>query len=209
MSNCDNDCKKDCKVTIGNVECSITGKFERPSPCECEQIDQLLIINGVCPREQLENFLDCGDIRRWTQIFIPEVLCVPCQKPDIEQLISISAVVEILSQQVIRTPGECGIALTNEECTDLTGRKLIIEGVLRQKIVYAAAVEEQSVHSVHFDVPFSAFIVLSPHDPLSRKFKVDVCIEDIFVTDITPRRIFKNVTLVIRALPIICPEICV
>jgi hypothetical protein len=136
-------------------------------------------------------------------------LCIPCQKPDIEQLISISAVVEIISQQVIRTPGECHMVLTNEECTDLTGKKLIIEGVLQQKIVYAAAVEEQSVHSVHFDVPFSAFIVLAPHDPLTREFKIDVCIEDIFIADLTPRKIFKNVTLVIRALPIVNSKICI
>ncbi|WP_371372027.1 DUF3794 domain-containing protein [Sporomusa aerivorans] len=208
MSFCNTNCQKECKATIGNVECTMSGKFERPSPCECEMKDHLLIINGICPREQLENFLDCGDIRRWTQIFVPEVLCIPSQKPDIEQLVSISAVVEIISQQIVRTPGDEGMTFTNEECTDLTGKKLIIEGVLQQKIVYAAAVDEQSVHSVHFDVPFSAFIVLSPKDPRTRKFKIDVCIEDIFVSDITPRKIFKNVTLVIRALPIICPEIC-
>ena len=205
MSTCDNDCKKECKATVGTAECSITGKFERPTRCECEQIDPQLIINGICPSEQLECFLECGDIRRWTQIFVPEVLCIPHQKPDIEQLLSVSAVVEIISQHVVRTPGDDHMTFTNEECTDLTGKKLIIEGILQQKIVYAAAVEEQSVHSAHFDVPFSAFIVLAPNDPLSRKFKISSCIEDIFVTNITPRKIFKNVTLVIKALPIICP----
>lgn len=200
---------KEYEEATDNADCNDTRKVEKSHVCGCEQINQLLIINGVCPRAEIECFLDCGNIRRWTQIFIPEVLCVPCQKPDIEQIISISAAVEILSQRVICTPGDCHIPLTNEECTDLTGRKLIIEGVLRQKIVYAAAVKEQSVHSAHFDVPFSAFIVLSPCDPLTRKFKIDACIEDIFVTAVTPREIFKNVTLVIRALPIICPEICI
>lgn len=200
---------KECEESAVTADGSATRKFGKPDYCGYEKNDHLLIINGVCPKHELECFLDCGHIRRWTQIFIPEVLCIPCPKPDIEQLISISAVVEILSQRVIRTPGEYGLPLTNEECTDITGRKLIIEGVLRQKIVYAAAVKEQSVHSVHFDVPFSAFIVLSPCDPLTSKFKIDVCIEDIFVTDVAPRKIFKNVSLVIRALPIMCPEICI
>ena len=209
MNNCDTNCLKECKATLGNVECSVNGNFDRPLPCECEKVDELVIINGICPREKLECFLDCGNIRRWTQLLVPEVLCIPCQKPDIEQLISITAIVDIISQRVVRTPGDKCMTLTNEECTDLTGKKLIIEGVLQQKIVYAAAVEEQSVHSVHFDVPFSAFIILAPEDHLSKKFKVEACIEDIFITNITARKIFKNVTLVIRALPIACPEICI
>ncbi|QDR82807.1 DUF3794 domain-containing protein [Sporomusa termitida] len=202
------DCKEGEESTVA-VDGNVTKKFEKSLACGCEKNDHMLIINGVCSKDELQCFLDCGNIRRWTQVFIPEVLCIPCPKPDIEQLISISALVEILSQRVIRTPGEYGLPLTNEECTDITGRKLIIEGVLRQKIIYAAAVKEQSVHSVHFDVPFSAFIVLSPCDPLTRKFEIDVCIEDIFVTDIAPRKIFKNVSFVIRALPIMCPEICI
>ncbi len=137
---------------------------------------------------------------------VPEVLCIPPQKPDIEQLISISSQAEIISQRVVITPIKPrdhypDRPAQNQEGTMLTGRKLIIEGVLRQKIVYAA-LPDQSVHSVNLDVPFSTFIILAPHDQLTRQFKIDHCIEDIFVTDITPRKIFKNVTLVIRALPL-------
>lgn len=51
------------------------------------------------------------------------------------------------------------ILLPNEEGTFLTGRKIIVEGFLNQKVVYTAALEEQSVHSAHFCVPFSAFII--------------------------------------------------
>lgn len=48
-------------------------------------------------------------------------------------------------------------ALTlNEEGTLLSGRKLIAEGVLRQKAVYTALVPTQSVHSIHNEVPFTA-----------------------------------------------------
>ena len=45
----------------------------------------------------------------------------------------------------------------------LTGWKLIIEGVLDHKIEYVADLPEQSVHSAHFRVPFSTFIIL-PED---------------------------------------------
>lgn len=47
----------------------------------------------------------------------------------------------------------------NEEGTCLTGRKLIIEGVLRQKVVYTGLVESQSVHSTHNEIPFTAYII--------------------------------------------------
>lgn len=49
--------------------------------------------------------------------------------------------------------------IPNKEGTCLTGRKLVIEGVLKQKLVYTANVETQSVHSAHFEIPFSAFVI--------------------------------------------------
>lgn len=49
--------------------------------------------------------------------------------------------------------------IPNEEGTCLSGRKLIVEGVLKQKVVYTALVETQSVHSVHNEVPFTAYIL--------------------------------------------------
>lgn len=49
--------------------------------------------------------------------------------------------------------------IPNAEGTCLSGRKLVIEGVLKQKIVYTGLVDEQSVHSAHYTMPFSAFII--------------------------------------------------
>lgn len=47
----------------------------------------------------------------------------------------------------------------NAEGTCLSGRKLIVEGTIRQKVVYTAEVAEQSVHSAHYEVPFLAYII--------------------------------------------------
>lgn len=206
MRYCDKESDKE-NVSIESADCRVMGKFQKPSRSEPEDRAQLLTINGICSPEKLEKFLDDGAIRRWTELVVPEVLCIPTFKPDIEQLISISAAVELICERVISTPfkttnPKLSPPIFNQEGTAITGRKLVIEGVLSQKIVYSAC-QTQSVHAVHFDTPFSAFLVLDPQDPLTRKFKVDVCIEDIFVTDITQRKIFKNVTLVIRALPLL------
>lgn len=47
----------------------------------------------------------------------------------------------------------------NEEGTCLSGRKLVIEGVLEQKVVYTALVASQTVHSVCRAIPFSAYVI--------------------------------------------------
>lgn len=56
-------------------------------------------------------------------------------------------------------PGTAFEIIGNAEGTCLTGRKLIIEGTIKQKVVYTAELSEQSVHSAHFEVPFIAFII--------------------------------------------------
>lgn len=50
----------------------------------------------------------------------------------------------------------------NTEGTCLSGRKLVIEGTLKQKLVYTGEVDVQSVHSAHYDVPFITFIIAYP-----------------------------------------------
>ncbi|MGL5347799.1 MAG: DUF3794 domain-containing protein [Peptostreptococcaceae bacterium] len=123
--------------------------------------------------------------------------------------------------------------IPNEEGTCLTGRKLIVEGKLIQKIVYTAEVAVQSVHSAHYEIPFSAFIipytkvdgdpksytVIDPTDPkktivivgyradelvidLCEDFCVDAYIEDVYITAMDCRTMFKNVTLFLRAKPV-------
>ena len=113
---------------------------------------------------------------------------------------------------------------------------MIIEGTLKQKIVYTAEVDTQSVHSAHYEVPFMAFIIpyakfegltyqknIEVYDPvtngpisingyvynpdegitvdLCEEFTIEKCIEDVYVYALDPRRIFKNVTVFLKAKP--------
>ncbi|MCT4605599.1 MAG: DUF3794 domain-containing protein [Marinisporobacter sp.] len=164
---------------------------------------------GLCD----PSVFDLATYPYWTQISIPESLILPEQKPDIEQINSVNISVEILRKKVIVTPNSDGVE--NQEGKLLTGRKLIVEGQLCQTINYTAAVPEQSVHSAHFVVPFSAFIVLadpiSGTDPLDLNFDVNACVEDVFILNVCPRQIFKNVTLFLQAVPAAmteCPDNC-
>ena len=117
----------------------------------------------------------------------------------------------------------CIKLIPNAEGTLLTGRKLIIEGVLNQKVVYTALLPTQPVHSAHYSVPFSAFMIAyakfegmtydiendcfsyTPGQPitvdLNEEFNVIPYIEDIFAYALDQRTIFKNVTLFLKAQP--------
>jgi hypothetical protein len=198
---CENTMKDN---TMGRVVCNSAGSLADNDMDRCCNEESQIIINGVCSQEKLESMLTDTD-KTWTQIFIPEILCVPCQKPDIEELMSVTARVEIISQRVVKTPMDSLVdSITNQEDTNLTGKKLIIEGILRQKVIYTADLPEQSVHSAHFDVPFSAFIIIPQNIPVAVKFVIEPCIEDIYIASCNKRQIFKNVTLFLKATPIIC-----
>lgn len=174
-----------------------------PAPggnCEnlvCDNVENILI-KGVTSPDILKTLLTDAN-NTWTQMDISESLSVPHQKPDIEQLVSLFSKVDIISQKVVKTPIP---GFGNQEGTNLTGRKLIIEGVIRQKIIYTADVPSQSLHSVHFDIPFSAFVVIDETTAGSARFKVEPYIEDIFICAINKRQIFKNTTLFIKVSPI-------
>lgn len=129
------------------------------------------------------------------------------------------------------------VLIGNAEGTCLSGRKLIVEGTLSQKVVYTAEVDTQSVHSAHYEIPFISFIipyakfdgavytqnvaVIDPvtglpltvngfqqtnaADPiivdLDEDFTIDSCVEDIYVYALNARKVFKNVTLFLKATP--------
>lgn len=117
----------------------------------------------------------------------------------------------------------CIKLIPNEEGTLLTGRKLIVEGTISQKVVYTALLPTQPVHSAHYSIPFSAYIIAyakfkdMPYDienncfaytagqpivvDLNEEFSVTPYIEDIFAYALDPRTIFKNVTLFLKAQP--------
>lgn len=189
------------------LNCDYTAKTTHQFYNSCCEQDENVNLVGIYPENKIENLLNCFPTNAWTQFFIPEVVDIPSQKPDVEGVVSVHSDVQIISQRVIKTPVVTGAdgpdyTVSNSECTKLTGRKLIIEGILHQKIVYTAAVEDQSLHSAHFAIPFSVFIIVDKDTTLSQKFKIDSFIEDIFTCRLSERSIFKNTTIFIKATPV-------
>lgn len=178
--------------------------------CDCIQDDHIDIL-GTYPGDKIENILNCSTgADKWTEFFIPEVVDMPAENPPIESISAIKSSIDIISQRVVKTPTVKGYTpvnsleipgekIGNGECTNLTGRKLVIEGVLNQKIIYTATLTEQSLHAARFCIPFSIFIIIDKDTVMSQKFKITPYIEDIFACRLSDTTIFKNTTIFLRA----------
>lgn len=166
---------------------------------------------GVYPENKIEKALNCPqNSDKWVQFFVPEIVDIPTQKPDIEEIVEVNSCVQIISQRVVRTPEVIGYTnsdgifipgdtIDNAECTRLTGKKLIVEGIINQKIIYTALVANQALHSASFAIPFSVFIIVDKDTQLSQSFKITAYIEDIFACKLSERSVFKNTTIFIKA----------
>ncbi|SFJ66775.1 hypothetical protein TPDSL_09090 [Terrisporobacter petrolearius] len=177
----------------------------------CENCS-LLDISGLCNPSDVTNVI--SENPYWIQMNIPEYLTIPEAKPDMEEINSITISVDIFRKEVIEVPVSPvdvdGNFIPNLEGKISTGRKLIIEGQLCQKVVYTADLPSQPVHGAEFYVPFSAYIVVPPTftdandediDSLNIDFQVNACIEDVAVKMIDLRHILKQVTLLLYAVP--------
>ena len=175
----------------------------------------LIDITGICSKDTIA-FVNANTVANppvvgnsyWTQLYFSQTLTKPPQKPDIKELNGITVNVNVLNKRVIVTPDSN--SQPNIEGKYLTGRKLIVEAEICLKVVYTACEEDQSVHSVHFYVPFSAYIVIPKTitfpdgeilDSQHVNYLVSPCVEDLFVNQVTLEDIYQNITVLLQATP--------
>lgn len=187
------------------INCNYTESTSYNFYNKCCINDDKINVLGVFSEKKIEralSFLDDAS-NKWTEFFIPEIVDIPIQKPDMEGILEIHSCISIISQRVVKTPVvigvEVGETISNAECTNLTGRKLVIEGLLKQKVIYTADEPQQSLHSANFVFPFSTFIIIDKETPLSQKFRITPYIEDIYACMLSERSVFKNTTIFIKA----------
>nr|ABH03027.1 hypothetical protein [Clostridium taeniosporum] len=101
---------------------------------------------------------------------------------------------KILECHVISTP-----SIISNEGQILSGYKLIVRGVLEELVEYTSATEEQSVHSAHYSIPFSSFLILPSTYVVGSKIDIEGKVEDIYYKKIDSRCFFKNITILINA----------
>lgn len=179
--------------------------------CECS--DNINYV-GICSEHNMKSALQCGvDSDMWVQLFVSEILDIPEQKPDMEGICTVNSSIKIISQRVVKTPVVTGYTpvggtfisgdeIDNAEGTRLTGKKLVIEGIIRQKAIYTSLSSDQALHSADFLIPFSAFIIVDADAPLTQKYKISAIVEDVFVCGLSEKSFFTNNTIFIKAVPV-------
>lgn len=133
------------------------------------------------------------NINTFKQLSIESYLCLPEVKPSMEALNVVTGTIDIKSCHVVATP-----QVVSEERQVLTGHKLVIHGILNAVVEYTALEPRQSVHSAHYSVPFSTFVILPPDYTIGSKLEIEGTVEDIYYQTMDVRCFFINATALIN-----------
>ncbi|MCM1989318.1 DUF3794 domain-containing protein [Oceanirhabdus seepicola] len=134
-------------------------------------------ISGITPQSKLPK---CPYNYPYKEICETYKLCVPNSKPDIETILQLFIDTSIKKSHVLYTPME---------------NKLIIYGNIHLKILYVANTSSQSVHSAHFDIPFSTFILSS--NICNHIGDTTIFIEDTFVNQLDSKNFYVSTLMLV------------
>lgn len=149
-----------------------------------------------------DNYSDMPEyVKYFTEITFTELLEIPYEKPDVEKLLSVMVSADVISEKLIDTP-----VAKSYEGQVLSGRKLIVEVKLREKVKYVANKQCQSVHSAHYDDVIKSVFVIVPEEIdgvkvsdliRRRKYSITPYLEDVYAVMRDCRTIYKCVTLLV------------
>lgn len=135
-----------------------------------------------------------GNLKNFKQVNYENTFSIPCQKPDMEQIVRVDSKASIFKYEVIKTP--IGVSLEGQE---VTGHKLLVCGDINYKLQYVANEPTQSVHTFHQTVPFCGYIVLPKKFNAGAYINPSTLIEDISVQQIDSRCVYSNITMLLVA----------
>ncbi|MGL5766877.1 MAG: hypothetical protein ACRCX8_14665 [Sarcina sp.] len=98
---------------------------------------------------------------------LDDVLIIPPQKPDIERILDIVAWADVEDFKLVET--EIGYSYEGQR---LTGKKLVTEIKIKEKVTYVADVLEQSGHAAHYEKLKSVFVILP--EKVGNKYTCDL-----------------------------------
>lgn len=156
-----------------------------------------VLVNNKSGSKEFSDTTDTNLIEAAMSIFkqlsVEEELEIPMFKPDIESINEVTGTVDIVGCHLIETA-----TLISQENQRLTGFKLVVTGMLNIVIKYTALDVEQSVHSAHYRVPFSTFIVMPEEYTVGSKIDVEGIVEHIYFKAHDERDFFTNTTLMLN-----------
>ena len=177
-----------------------------PNGCSCSSSDPL-IINGVTPGNILKNVITSQD-KIWNQVSFSRNIILPNNLLNAKSVTLISSSIKVISQKVILAP-PLNPPVKNYYGEILLGKKLAIETVLAQKIVYIADNPQNTKHSLIINLPFSCYIIIPDEIALDQKYKINAYIEDLYSCCLNERTLLSGAILFFKAKEIkSCVSIC-
>ena len=150
------------------------------------------------PEGEAISMVEMG-MSNFKQFSIESYLQIPEVKPDVESINMATGTIDIKNCHVIKTP--INRSMENQR---ITGYKLVVHGILNLVIEYTALDLTQSVHSAHYSVPFSTFVVLPADYMVGSKLDVEGMVEDVYYKSTDIRNFFQNTTAMINVKILMC-----
>lgn len=153
----------------------------------------------VLPLEgEQTNIIKMG-MSNFKQVSIESYLSILEGKPDVETINTAKGTIDIKSSHIIKTCPNI-----SNEGQYLTGHELIVSGCLNLMIEYTALCSVQEVHSAHYCIPFSTFVILPEDYTAGSKIDVQGVVEDVYYKLVNEREFFLNVTALINVKILFC-----
>lgn len=147
----------------------------------CEEMIEVIGVSKIFPSSS----------KNFKQFQIQDTFILPVENAGIKCILRVSHKININERYLIETS-----LATSVEHQNLTGKKVMVEGELIQKIEYVANDTTESVKAAHSIVPFSTFVVLEKDFDINSDIAVTPYIEDIFAKQINEGTVLMN-TLVL------------
>ena len=128
------------------------------------------------------------------QLSLDKDFTIPSMKPNVEELDEVNVEIEIDNSYVVDV-----IKSKSNEGQILSGKKLIVHGFMKVSVEYTALVVDQAIHSAHWTVPFSSFVMLPIGYQNGQEVEVSSIIENVDADLIDCRKISLGLMILLVA----------
>lgn len=191
-----------------DYNCGTTYDFITSCTNDPNSINPNLQTLGIYSQAKIEDILESTDTM-WTMFTIPEIHDLPANSLPIDKITSVYGCIDVISQSVVRTPTVSnytskgviiqGETIPNSQCTTITGKKLIVELLLTEKVSYISTAPASQLYSATFKFPYSAFIIVDENTPVSQCLKITPYIINLCCCKLSETNIFSSTLVFIKA----------
>lgn len=130
---------------------------------------------------------------KFKQLSLDQVFTLNPNYPKIAEIDNVTPNIEIVDYHIVKTP--IGTSCENQ---NITGYKLVINGIASNTIEYTGLVCDHSVYTVYFKKEFSTYIILPKTFTYGRNVKLTPVIEHVNPIIVNPRTISVSLIFMIN-----------